>query len=289
MADDLRDLSVEALDHKTVSLGERVRAFEVERPTDPPLPADLDAAHDRAVACDGELGALRDRVARLESDEAEASRALQELRLDEAGAKANLDQARELERREFGSLDAARRVASDDEVARGLGEAEAALQARADALARAEEELGAEHPDTVETRLGNTRDALKRLAAELHDNDTQVRALRTRLEVKGDEGLARQLVASRGRPSLSQELDYDFFEALVQITGNRPLLLFSNVVRAVYLRGRQRFLSLYAKEVFDPRHHERAVAAIRARDAVAAGAAMRAHATTALAAAGDRR
>jgi len=103
------------------------------------------------------------------------------------------------------------------------------------------------------------------------------------------EGLARQLVASRGRPSLSQELDYDFFEALVQITGNRPLLLFSNVVRAVYLRGRQRFLSLYAKEVFDPRHHERAVAAIRARDAVAAGAAMRAHATTALAAAGDRR
>ena len=193
MADDLRDLSVEALDHKTVSLGERVRAFEVERPTDPPLPADLDAAHDRAVACDGELGALRDRVARLESDEAEASRALQELRLDEAGAKANLDQARELEQRESGSLDAARRVASDDEVARGLGEAEAALQARADALARAEEELGAEHPDTVETRLGNTRDALKRLAAELHDNDTQVRALRTRLEVKGDEGLARQL------------------------------------------------------------------------------------------------
>jgi GntR family transcriptional repressor for pyruvate dehydrogenase complex len=104
------------------------------------------------------------------------------------------------------------------------------------------------------------------------------------------ESLARQLVASRGRPSVSQELDYDFFEALVQITGNRPLLLFANVVRGVYLRGRERFLGLYSKDVFDPLLHERAVDAIRAGDAQAAGAAMREHATTALGASkGERR
>jgi GntR family transcriptional repressor for pyruvate dehydrogenase complex len=97
------------------------------------------------------------------------------------------------------------------------------------------------------------------------------------------EALARQLAASRGRPAEAQELDYEFFETLVQITGNRPLLLFANVVRGVYLRGRQRFLSLYARDVFDPRLHQRAVDAIRAHEPLAAGAAMREHAASALA------
>ncbi len=103
------------------------------------------------------------------------------------------------------------------------------------------------------------------------------------------ETLARQLVASKGRPSVSQELDYDFFEALVQITGNRPLLLFANVVRGVYLRGRERFLGLYAHDIFDPRLHERAVAAIRAKNPEAASAAMREHAMSAFAATEDAR
>jgi GntR family transcriptional repressor for pyruvate dehydrogenase complex len=103
------------------------------------------------------------------------------------------------------------------------------------------------------------------------------------------ESLARRLAESRGRPAEAQELDYDFFETLVQITGNRPLLLFANVVREVYLRGRARFLGLYAKEVFDPRHHQRAVEAIRRRDAAAAGAAMREYAQTAIAASGEGR
>jgi GntR family transcriptional repressor for pyruvate dehydrogenase complex len=100
------------------------------------------------------------------------------------------------------------------------------------------------------------------------------------------EALSRRLTDSRGRPTEAQELDYDFFEALVQITGNRPLMLVSNVVRDVYLRGRKRFLGLYAKDAFDPAHHQRAVEAIRARDAAAAGAAMRAHAQMALDASG---
>jgi DNA-binding FadR family transcriptional regulator len=96
--------------------------------------------------------------------------------------------------------------------------------------------------------------------------------------------LARRLATSHGRPAESQELDYDFFEALVQITGNRPLLLFANVVRSVYLRGRRRFLGLYARDVFDPALHRRAVDAIRGRDPEAAGAAMRQHAESAIAA-----
>lgn len=95
------------------------------------------------------------------------------------------------------------------------------------------------------------------------------------------EELARRLADPRAKPSALQELDYDFFQELVRISGNRLLVLFSNVVRDVYARGHTRFAALYAKGVFDPRHHKRAVEAIRARDASAAGEAMRAHADTA--------
>lgn len=94
--------------------------------------------------------------------------------------------------------------------------------------------------------------------------------------------LARGMADPRAKSEKLQELDYDFFEELVRISGNRILLLVSNVVRDVYLKGRARFAPLYAKGVFDPSHHQRAVEAIRVRDGRAAGEAMRAHAATAL-------
>lgn len=96
------------------------------------------------------------------------------------------------------------------------------------------------------------------------------------------EELARGMADPKARPATLQELDYEFFEELVRISGNRILLLVSNVVRDVYLRGKERFAALYARGVFDPVHHRRAVEAIRSRDARAAGDAMRAHAATAL-------
>jgi GntR family transcriptional repressor for pyruvate dehydrogenase complex len=79
-------------------------------------------------------------------------------------------------------------------------------------------------------------------------------------------------------PPVAQELDYDFFQELVAITGNRLLALFSNVVRDVYSRGSARFLSLYTADALDTRLHRAAVEAIGRGDSKAAGEAMRAHA-----------
>jgi DNA-binding GntR family transcriptional regulator len=49
------------------------------------------------------------------------------------------------------------------------------------------------------------------------------------------------------------------------------------------MRRPERFAALYAKDVFNPQHHRRAVDAIHRRDGAEAGAAMRAHAATAIA------
>ena len=95
------------------------------------------------------------------------------------------------------------------------------------------------------------------------------------------EELARRL-AEEKKPAALQELDYDFFQELVAITGNRLLALFAKLVRDIYSKGKDRFSGMYSREVFSAEHHRRTVAALRARDAAAAGAAMRAHAATAL-------
>lgn len=96
------------------------------------------------------------------------------------------------------------------------------------------------------------------------------------------DALARSLSEPRQKAAALQALDYDFFEQLVAISGNQLLLLFSKVVRDIYFRAPERFLPLYRSDVFDPGHHRRAVAAIRAKDAHAAGEAMRAHAASAM-------
>lgn len=100
--------------------------------------------------------------------------------------------------------------------------------------------------------------------------------------------LARQLAEPRTKPAQLQQLDYDFFHELMLISGNQLLSLLSRVVRDVYFQSAERILPLYRADVFDPRHHRRAVAAIRARDAAAAAEAMQAHAASALALLEDR-
>lgn len=95
--------------------------------------------------------------------------------------------------------------------------------------------------------------------------------------------LARRLSDPRAKPAVLQELDYDFFQALVAVSGNRILALVANLVREVYSKGKAHFAAMYARDVFDGAYHRKAVEAIRARDPAAAGAAMRAHAASALA------
>jgi fatty acid metabolism transcriptional regulator FadR len=70
-----------------------------------------------------------------------------------------------------------------------------------------------------------------------------------------------------------QELDFDFFERLVQLTDNRVLSLLSNAIRKVYLQHRELFSTMYATG-WDTTFHRRTIEAIRNQDASAAQEAM---------------
>lgn len=96
------------------------------------------------------------------------------------------------------------------------------------------------------------------------------------------EALVAHMEDPKAKPAALQVHDYDFFEALVLLTGNRLLVVFSKLVRDVYLSTPERFVDLYQKGVFDPSLHRKAVTAIRSRNGRAAADAMRAHAATAL-------
>lgn len=106
---------------------------------------------------------------------------------------------------------------------------------------------------------------------------------------RGPEVLAgsrlRATVEALGRsdasPSELQLRDFDFFEELVRLTGNRVLGLLIDPVKQVYLHNRPTFEPLYQPGRFDPRHHQRALAAIERGDAAAAASAMAAYASSA--------
>ena len=70
-------------------------------------------------------------------------------------------------------------------------------------------------------------------------------------------------------------LDYDFYDYLVEMTGNGVLLLFSAATRQVFTARGELFGALFTD--FDASHHRAAVAAIASGDGAAAAAAMTAY------------
>ena len=118
---------------------------------------------------------------------------MQALELGDASNGARLEQAQIAAAHEQRSLAEARGVTPDEAIDTQLADAEATLSARAAELSEAQSQLAAQDPETVEELLRNARAVQARLAGELHDNEVNVRELRTKLSLLGDEGLATQL------------------------------------------------------------------------------------------------
>lgn len=83
-------------------------------------------------------------------------------------------------------------------------------------------------------------------------------------------------------PQTIQRLDWDFYEQMVAMTGNRVLAMVSGAVRRVYLENQDLFDSLYPAEGFDAARHRAAFEGVREGDPDRAGEAMGAYAESAL-------
>lgn len=95
----------------------------------------------------------------------------------------------------------------------------------------------------------------------------------------GDVERLRELVQSMDADPDAEQLqlaDFDFFQEMVDMSGNRVLKLVMNAIRRVYTEHRELFMALYAG--FDTSDHHAAVDAIERGDVPAAGAAMEAYA-----------
>lgn len=208
IAQDLRDLTPETLERKVDELTARVSEYEEARADEPPIAADLDSAQSRADELAQDLEGQRGELERLEKDLESASSALQAVDMDGAESKARLDQAKMNLAQADESLQVARAELSDDDVSRQVSTTTDAMRARTAELAAAEDALAAEDPESAEELLLNAREVKRRLADEIHDNEMKVRDLRTKLAVKGDEGLANKLdVAKSEHLQLASRLE----------------------------------------------------------------------------------
>jgi hypothetical protein len=195
--DDLRDLTFDALTQKKASLTVRIARYREERPAEPPLPSNHDAAESVAHESEAELQQRREELDRLEKDLARARDDVQALDLGDASNRARLEQAQIAAAQEHRSLADARGVLSDEAIDTQLANAAATLSARANELSEVQDQLAAQDPETVEELLVNARAVRARLAGELHDNDVKVHELRTKLSLLGEEGLATQLDSAK--------------------------------------------------------------------------------------------
>jgi hypothetical protein len=209
---DLRDLTADTLAQKVASLTTRIARYQQERPTDPPLPATYDEAELVALEASAHLQRRRDELERLDKELTRARDDVQALDLGDASTRARLEQAQIAATHEQRSLAEARGVTSDETIDAQLADAEATLSARATELSEVQGQLDAQDPGTVEELLRNARAVRARLAGQLRDNEVNVRELRTKLSILGEEGLASQLdIAKSARAHLS--VTYEQLEA----------------------------------------------------------------------------
>lgn len=114
--------------------------------------------------------------------------------------------------------------------------------------------------------------------------DWTARQAAVRRDEAGVQRLREALVALEraATPDALQAADWAFFETLVDLTGNRVLVLMANAIRLVYLENRVLFGALYSAGLVDLADHRAAVEAVERGDAAAAGAAMARHGARAL-------
>lgn len=194
---DLRDLTVDALTEKVERLETAIAEYTATRPSEPPLPDDLDAAQDRLGATNAAVEECKTELEACEAAANRAASALQELKINDAELTAKLEQDHLALVQAERSLTEARSERSDEAIETELAAAEEKLKGAIDKLTAAEADLAAEDPDSLKALLQNARDAKGRAAGELRRNQDRRSEVRGMLDARGEEGLAQRLDAAK--------------------------------------------------------------------------------------------
>jgi hypothetical protein len=189
----LRDLTRETLGQLVEITRATVDAYLGNRRSDLPLPATIDEAMallDSATHASAQAKrALREAEASLTPVQTHHAKCGQ----DHAVQAALLDQANKDNHQEAERLEAERRTCSDDVLKTKLASAEAAVGTTLDALQAARGSLGNRDPVSVKEILDSAGPALKAAREQSEGQEQKLLALRTKLELIGDKGLAEAL------------------------------------------------------------------------------------------------
>ena len=196
---DLRDLTMDELSQKVGRIRARTEAFGADRGADPPLPKDLKEAQAAESSLEQTLEAQRDLLAQLQHRLDDARAEVQRAEVERVELAARLDQAKIAAQDSSTTLQLSRADASDEHIAQEVERSRAAADACQGELKQAEGKLRQKDPATIEALLTNSKAVKQRLNAQLLENDRRTRDLRTKLAVKGEEGLAEELDTAKSK------------------------------------------------------------------------------------------
>ncbi len=185
---DLRDLTVAALQTKIAGLSKRTASYSAERPDDPPLPSDFEAAKQIASETEDALGECRKEFDACQKAAERASETLRTEQLREADLDGQIKNAQRECNHAGKLLAAARQQRADADIAADLAKATQSAATAQELLDAAEAELQATDPDSLKARLDNAHKAFERAKNDLQSNKELQIKLGERLELQGEQG-----------------------------------------------------------------------------------------------------
>ena len=189
IARDLRDLTVEVLQTKIVGLSKRIASYADERPDDPPLPPDFEAAKRNASQMGRVVAERRDEFTACQTAATRVAETLAKEQLKEADLNGQVKNARGASRDAERHLATARQERADASISDDLATETRAANTSRKSLEEAEAELRAADPDSLKAKLDSAREAVKRATRDLRSNQERQIELRSRLELRGEQGL----------------------------------------------------------------------------------------------------
>ena len=240
---ELRDLTPDVLFGKVDSLTERITSYPKERPETPPLPEDLDEAQRIEREVSDLVDECEDRLHVCDYAAKSAEVELQALQIDEAGRTARLEIARSSKQDATSQLTSERGVEADEVLIAAVAASKEKEASDRKALDEAKVQLSDADPDSVEALLENARQATKRARQELQENRDSRNTLRSRLDLRGEQGLQTAL------DEASNELNYFMREHERQEARAEAARLLRDTFAKHRNQARQRYIQPFKESI----------------------------------------